>query len=370
MFLGFLVDGFAGGGLYTDEETGSVVGGSPLVISDAVGQAMAEIALTRTKPPTLNCALTLVDNYPDTIAHLRHTLRHHPIPPFVQTKIVEKSFDSAITEILGEIAGNGKGKPRAIFLLDQYAYSDVTLKHIQLIFDRIAGAEVVMTFGTDILLNYLRQNDKSLERLEHLGLSRPDAQKVIDADRSNAAARAVVAQFLIGQIVSKTKARFFTPFFITSAKSRRSYWLVHLSNSVRARDEMTEVHWGLTNHFLHQGTAGLNMLGYDPVKDIGSQTKFPFTFDDDDKARVHNALMDDLPRLGCVDDEGTTFGDLITNICNETPATAKQVKQALISLQAEKDIEILTPTGANRRAGSGIVTTDLVRRKSQFHLQF
>ena len=49
-----IVDGFAGGGLYTDPETKQEVKGSPLICLDSVKMADYEINLERTKKVSLN----------------------------------------------------------------------------------------------------------------------------------------------------------------------------------------------------------------------------------------------------------------------------------------------------------------------------
>src|SRR5262245_35677565 len=49
-----LVDGFAGGGLYTHEDTGQLVLGSPFVFLEAAKEAQALLSLGRKKPLRFN----------------------------------------------------------------------------------------------------------------------------------------------------------------------------------------------------------------------------------------------------------------------------------------------------------------------------
>lgn len=95
---------------------------------------------------------------------------------------------------------------------------------------------------------------------------------------------------------ARTGATFYTPFFIHSTDSHRSYWLLHLSNHRQARDEMGKLHWRLNNHFQHHGGAGFHALGFDPSKDL-RQGLLTFMFDDDAMKRSEAAVLEQLPRM-------------------------------------------------------------------------
>ena len=364
-----VVDGFCGGGLYRAPGSTNELPGSPFVIADAMANVMAEIGLNRKNQPTLDAHLWMVDNSEKTIDFLKSTLMRRNLPPFVTSHIRHSDFELVLDEILEKISAGNSRTPRAIFLLDQYGYLDATYIQMRQIFHRIAGAEIVLTFSTDTLLTYLTDNEHSRNSLKKLGLSPDEAEYVISQKREDQVSRSIVAKYITKLIVQKSGAKFYTSFFIKSAESRRSYWLVHLSNQPRARDEMAQVHWEVNNHFIHHGRAGLEMLGYDPINEVGTQVLLPYMFDDDAKSRTHVSLLEDLPRSQLLDGDGRTHGDLLTQISNDTPGTHLQVQEALIELQAHKEIEIVTPAGNLRRSAAGIKPDDRIRRCSQYVLR-
>jgi hypothetical protein len=65
---------------------------------------------------------------------------------------------------------------------------------------------------------------------------------------------------------TQSGAAFYTPFFIKSGGSNRSYWFLHLANNARANDVVKDLHWKKSNHFKHYGRSGMRMLmlGFDP----------------------------------------------------------------------------------------------------------
>lgn len=359
-----VVDGFCGGGLYSDTQTGTPVAGSPFVVADALGEVMASIAQTRRKPPTLDVRLWLVDSDPNAIQYLNASLMTRPMPPFVNPTVIHSKFEEALPGILGEMCPTARARPRAIFLLDQYGYLDATYKQIRTIFGRVRGAEVLLTLSTDALLNYLTEDEHSRIRLQSVGLRPAEVEYVLGAPLDTPENRALLSKYLTVAIARESGAAYYTPFFIRSRVSNRSYLLVHLSNQVRARNEMVEVHWDVTNHSIHYGRPGLHMMGFDPLHDVGTQLSL-FEFDDVAAERTHDALLEELPRTDAFEGEGVLHGGLIDSVCNETPATIKQINTALVSLQELGEISIQTPAGSRRQKPGGISADDRIVRPRQ-----
>jgi hypothetical protein len=193
------------------------------------------------------------------------------------------------------------------------------------------------------LIDYLAEDEAFLKAVKPIELTLNDVRDML-ALKGQREARWLIQNLLYQHFRDKTGAPFYTCFFIKSSASHRSYWLLHISKHPKARDEMALRHWAMSNHFVHHGRAGIQMLGFDPERDI-SQIPMDFLFDDDADARSKTALMEQLPRFifGRADGgEPTTLGSLFTRICNETPATTRQLADVLVDLRQESEIEILS----------------------------
>jgi hypothetical protein len=166
-------------------------------------------------------------------------------------------------------------------------------------------------------------------------------------------------------------ARCFTPFFITSSGSHRSYWFLHLANSARANDVVKDLHWEQSNHFTHYGRAGTKMLvlGFDPSRTSRDQLSLPFAFDDSARARTVDALIEEIP--GMLRDkyrDGVTLKDLYTGICNDTPASKIIVGEALNELCLVGELEKVGGQGEERQSGTKVKDDDIVRLTGQVPL--
>jgi len=127
----------------------------------------------------------------------------------------------------------------------------------------------------------------------------------------------------------------------------------------------------MSNHFVHHGRAGLQMLGFEPEKDT-QQIPMDFLFDDDAETRSKTALRQELPLLinrGLNGGIPTSLGSLFTSVCNDTPATIKQISDVLVDLRDEKEIEIVTKEGRPKPRAGRIQWTDIIIPARQ-HLLF
>jgi hypothetical protein len=235
---------------------------------------------------------------------------------------------------------------------------------INTIFDRLAHAEVILTFNVDYLIDYIHEDPNLITGISNkTGISTEDIRYVLQY-RSENVNRAMIQKYILDKLCHKFKAEFFTPFFIKSRQSHKSYWLLHLSRHPRARDAMTELHWQFQNHFVHQGKPGLNMLGFDPLY----ENTLPFGFDEQAGALTHEALVNELPYI--LSFEGISFGDLFRKICNETPASAKRLEEAIIALRDYGDLDIFTSDGRRRDRTRNLDREDIICLSRQTRMFF
>lgn len=356
-----IVDGFAGGGQYI--RGGIIVPGSPLIALDELAAVEARVNAQRTKPIRIDSEFILVDRKKSNIEFLTATVKASPHAPLIgnRVNIIHDRFENALPGVIAHIKSRGRAD-RAIFFLDQYGYSDVSLQTIRTILEQLLNPEIILTFSVDWLINYLSTEESFLKAVKPVELSLSDVQEMLHL-KGQREARWLIQNLLYKHLVKHTGAPYYTPFFVKSTESHRAYWLVHISKHPTARDEMTALHWRMQNHFVHHGRAGLRMLGYDPEQPI-NQTHFDFMFDDNAEARSKRTLMEELPeRVFSARKSGApppTLLDLFNSVCNETPATKRLLSNTIVDLRELKEFEILTGDGRPRPRTTSVDDTDRV----------
>lgn len=245
------------------------------------------------------------------------------------------------------------GPAERFFFLDQFGYRDVPFPIIREILAALKSAEVILTFATDYLIDYLSGDENTQRILENVGIQLP-SKEILTAKEQRDWRRTI--QFALHQEIPKrTQATFYTPFFIRSADAHRDFWLIHLSGHFRARDVMVGLHWEQSTSFAHYGRSGLRMLGYDQKQDAEwtKQLMLPaFYFDETALASSQEELLDQLPKRIRTFGEGVPFNELFSALTNECPVTADIMKSVLADLAKEGVIQVRDKSGLkSRRTG-------------------
>jgi hypothetical protein len=280
-------------------------------------------------------------------------------------EIINGTFVSVFPKIIEQIKDGKQKAPRCIFLLDQYGYSSVPFETLKTIFATFPEtAEVLLTFSTGHLIQYISEDENFKTAMENAGLGSVITDDLIKSFRETASyekknARLIIEQILATHILENSGAKFFTPFFITSKASGWSFLLVHLSSHWKARDEMNKTHWELHNHFHHYGNAGLKnflnsenpikTLGYDALYDE-NQTSFEYQFDGKADKQTYNALLEELPcKIFNSQEQKITVGSILLENCNYTPANSEHFKRVLVELIMQRAIRIFSCDGKHER---------------------
>jgi three-Cys-motif partner protein len=367
-----LVDGFSGGGLYRHEDNQAEVIGSPLVILEAVKEAEALLNLDRQKRVKIDAQYFFIDEDESAISSLTKALRERGFGGLIGTEaeLLTSKFVSVSPQVRDAASKRTPRAGRAIFFLDQYGYKDVPTSEIRAIFTQLPAAEVILTFGVDALINFASDSPETIAILSSIGI--PDALRgrtIEDIKNKEADFRLYIQSCLYKSLVEACGARFFTVFFIRTL-GHGDYWLVHLSMHPRARDVMTRVHWDKNNYFIHYGGAGIDMfngLGYAAGNDV-NVTGQDFLFDSPAAQRSIDALKAQLPPMIYARAEGYLFEELFSLHCNTTPADSSKFREALASLAAHGEIEIIGPNGEQRRSANSISGKDQLLAPSQRRL--
>jgi len=350
-----LVDGFAGGGKYLELGTRIERPGSPIIMLEAMKAAeVAARASRRLSEFNLNVEYFFIEKSKGAIAYLKSMLTDSEHCSLVDTRIhlINGEFFAQVPKIIDHVKSKGRSG-RAIWVLDQCGYLDAPLPTIATILRELPNAEVILTFATDFLIDYLNETDQTQARIKQLGVDLPST-KIRDA-KVEREWRRLIQFFLHNEIPERTGAAHYTPFFIRSPDSNRDFWLVHLSGHPRARDVMVGLHWAEHNSFAHYGKSGLRMLGYDPEKDEAwtKQKMLPaFYFDDTAKADSEEELLEQLPQQLYQFADGISFDEAFAKLTNETPVTSDIMKGVLNELARQGVIKVRDLSGAvKRRAG-------------------
>lgn len=365
-----LIDGFCGGGRYVNERN-EVVPGSPLVILQSLKEAEARLYETHQlrKAIVFDVELICVDEDPSAIDHLRHVLveeGHEEKLRDGSIKLLEGDFVSNSGAILQEVKRRSPRAGRAVYVLDQYGYDQVPASALQAIFGSLKGAEVILTFNVDSLINFLSEkNLRDFERkTEFTGAL--SAAHLDTAQRTPGWRREVQAN-LYQRIVENSRASYFTPFFIRPERGHGDFWLVHLSRHWKARDVMTTAHWRHQNHFIHYGGAGFNMMstGYAARVDDTHRPQTAFEFDDAASKRSENDMLSEIPRELSITRDGITFETFFLQRINSTPATQEMVEQALLHLVRDQQIEVVGADGSRRNVRTALKKDHVLRLPAQ-----
>lgn len=345
-----LVDGFAGGGIFSKGH--EVISGTPLIMLEEANAAKIRLNENRRKPLRVDCKFYFVDEEQAHTDHLRKVLSDRDYNLDEEQIVIQTGlFEKKVSEIIKEIRKRQPQSGRAIFLLDQTGYSQVPLALVSRIFRELRAAEVILTFAVDSLVNFLRNPDDLTQALMRLQLGDDKKRELIlshDGDDSKALAQRILRDH-VRQI---TGSKFDTPFFINPETSRRALWFLHLSNHPTARDVMIKQHWSNFNNCLHFGIGGFGMLGFDAILD--KRTIPLFRFNEVDALNLHQQLLEALPEelFGHVSEQPISIDALHHLIANDTAAKFSDLDKIILKLFRENEFEILNSQGKVRSRSS------------------
>jgi three-Cys-motif partner protein len=351
-----IIDGFAGGGLYEGGITGSPIRAKETI--DKITQIINfEKEQSNCKKVHFDIDYIFIEKDKGTFIFLNKTLRNRGIA-HANVECINGEFTRHLDTILSRVSKKSRGG-RSIFILDQYGYKDAPIKDINKIFKQLVKTEVILTFSTDSLIDYL--SECNISTLEKMGLTKQQCAELLNIREDNDYTRSKIQPLLYRSVIEQAGAPFYTPFFIKSDLTNRSYWLFHFSMHPLARDEMIGLHWNKQNTFQHFGSAGLNMLlGYN------SDYRFNlFEFDNFAKEKTLKCLSDELPLV--VKNKKIIQFDMLKNeIMNGTPAKTDHIKEVLINLAQNNIIKIQdSKNNTQRKSINTIKDNDLIKYNGQ-----
>ena len=340
-----LVDGFCGGGTFTSGD--ETLSGSPLIMLEEAEFAKDRLNEGRTKPLHIDCRFYFVDKEQASIDHLNRCLTERGYGPSDQRTVVRcEPFEDALDSILTAIRRRQPRAGRAIFLLDQTGFSQVELRLVARILRTLPRAEVILTLAVDAFVNNLSETHRMIRAAARLELSDDQIEDLIQHRVQGE--RALVQRTLRPHILETTGARYDTPFFIRPASSRRSLWFLHLSRHPTARDVMIRQHWEVQNTFEHDGSGGLDMMGWDPLRESPNLPLFAFKKHDEQSMleELADSLAHELFALAA--DAPIAVETVRHLFANRTAARFEDLDAVVLRLMKEGELQVLSPEGKPR----------------------
>ena len=352
-----IVDGFAGGGCYQDA-SGNQKPGSPLVLHDTVSKMQKKLNDERAdngirSPVNIDVEYFFIEKDTETCAYLKNVLAEYGIGGD-RIRVMNDEFDRVLPKIIKCIEDKGTAH-HSIFFLDPYGYTDVSFLACQKIFSSLKKPEIILTFPADWISDFF--SHRSAQALLGMGFPAHKVDYYLRRKSARAYRPDEMQKYLYENIRRMSGGRYHTPFFITPARSRKAYWLSHMSTHHRARFEMVDVHWSKTNTFRHYGDAGLEMFGYDALRDDSNQGNLSeYRFDECAKKATRDKLLQQIPAF--VKREGEiSRNDFLARYSSESPASLEEFDRVLKICEHDKEIvvvkkyvsgkntEILLPSG-------------------------
>ena len=360
-----LVDGFAGGGVYSDGAPGS-----PVILLRTLYETVGEINARRVESdyPALavKCTLLLNDIDADAVGLLQQRVadakRDLPDDAGVALEVVYRTvpFETLAPDIARMVEA---GKFSNVLLnLDQCAYNAVHRTTLARLIQMTRSVEILYTVGIQTLISFLSINDpeRVAKALRFLDLD--PAKQIIGPETI---AR---TQFLgtMERLVFETLegcAPFVSPFSIHNPKGWR-YWLIHMASVDRARQVYNDVLHDNCSQQAHYGRAGLRMLQFDPSHGENSL----YLFDQSAREEARDQLPEDLARLiRGYGHEQIGVGALWRDVYKQTPAHSDDIHAAIM---LHPDVQVFTPRGGERRVATSIQRDDVVRLAPQRSFHF
>ena len=363
-----LVDGFCGGGAYQHGER--IEYGSPIILLQSVERARERLNTNRGKPLEINAHFVLIDNKSDHIASLEERIRDAGFGDQIGSSItlITGNLADELPDILKKIRA-GQRAGRSIFVLDQCGYCDVPMEAVRSIFATLDRPEILLTFAIDALLNYLREESGALETFRQFGADNEFIEEWNAKKADGALGRLTSQMVLMAKIQGCSGANFFTPFMLWSRTDNRWMMIAHLSRHQAARDKMLGVHWDSQNSFRHIGKGSFFLLGFDTRRIEAKDSLFNFT--ELDRTTMNGELVQELPReiAEQMTEGGLSVEALLARIGNRTAATNLDICTGVKQLVRDREIEVRSKDGRQKRVGSQVELSDQLILPAQMTLR-
>ncbi|HEY9200716.1 MAG TPA: three-Cys-motif partner protein TcmP [Gammaproteobacteria bacterium] len=260
-----LIDGFAGGGRYSNGEPGS-----PFIMLENVDAACIEINLNRNKKVSIESQYYFIEKDPLNYTELAKNLTRSKYSKKINDSIITRKgdFNDHVVEIVECIKKNNpKNGGGVIFFLDQDGYSAVSVEVLNYIKKQLPQSEIIINISISWLVDFINNKDNFKNKIIDMGLEGYiDTSEIFRLSEDITDNRYIIESKLSDSLRRAVGYKYFRPFFIEPIDNHRGYWLLHLSSHFRAHNAMSEVTWDMGNNMRHYGGVGTRIfdLSYKP----------------------------------------------------------------------------------------------------------
>jgi len=337
-----IVDGFCGGGIYNDPETGNKWFGSPIRILKSIEAGLNDVLEKKKKPNfRLDFLLICIDEKKEHIDCLKKTLIDLGYEKYFgkQVLIIHSKFDKAIAEVVQKVVDR---KSHSFFFLDPFGYTDFSMQHIRSIM-HLGKVEILLTYMIDFIQRFLEEKDGKLHDAFHRILEARDYYTRNDLrDIETIHQQEYLRNETIRLFRDRTGVKYLFSFSLLANKSIVKYYLVHLSNHQTALRVLKESLWKHNNIDLSYGyNYGIYGVGhitpeYLEDKVFGSLFEIKDTNREAAIERLEKYLMPSIESTSI----GKAFNILEGETIQENPASKDIYEDFLMQKRMDKDIII------------------------------
>ncbi|MBR8155049.1 three-Cys-motif partner protein TcmP [Burkholderia cenocepacia] len=363
-----LVDGFAGGGEYLNEQAKSV-DGTPLLMMRGTHLARAALNVGRRTLREVDTEFFFVEKKRESAEYLCQHLERRRAEgaiaqqDFERSKVLNGGFLDELPRIAERIKAR-RGGGRAIFLLDQYSYNAVPMDKLRWLMTELPNAEVIMTFNVDSLLTYISDREANRKAVRSIGIEQYIPWEQLGQIKAESG-RVALQRYVAHGIKAETGAPYMTLFFVRPDSANPwSYWLVHLSQQYKAHDVMKSLHWAHSSEFGHELEPGLFMLGYDPKRDE-QYTGQSILFDAGGAELCIETLKEDLGRILSGRQQPLTVRQLLTDHISNTIADETRLQMVIRGLHTSGSIVVSNKDDRVRRPSKHYKPSDIIEYSPQ-----
>ena len=345
-----IIDAFAGGGLFRDEDTQRRIEGTPLRLLGAVEEAKQGVArIPRPRsglgPLELDIATHFNDANPAAVAYLKEVLRDKGYDvDGTNIRVTEGTFNARLDAMIGAVKAQQPRAGKCIFVLDQTGYSHVRPEHVRKIFNELRGSEVILTMAASRMLNplYGLSTRHALDTKIGGWLLRRDVIDMMQRGESNEQTEAVKLRGVMAELVRETGATGYSCFSLLP-HGGNYMWIMHLVRTKRAsfaRDTMLDIQWKVERASLHIGGAPADYLGFQGLRRTDPEGSELFRFELAEAERAHlrdqyaeSILKQWLSRENLSRVGGVRVHDILQETENRTALTREDRLRAISELR-------------------------------------
>ncbi|NEQ69370.1 MAG: three-Cys-motif partner protein TcmP [Symploca sp. SIO2D2] len=347
------IDGFCGGGIYKDDDTGQEWEGSPSRIIKSVREAHRKSK--RTYPEPLNIKYIFIDskeshlnclkNYSMSKAGLEKLIDENPHTYnddfgqiIEQCVFLKGEFEDFLNYCVMTINFH---KGHSFFFLDPFGWTDVSMKTIRTI-NSIKGSEILYTYMIDYIRRFLIERYTSQKHGFKEVLEADGYYEAANLEDSSVGEQCYLRDQTVKLFLERGQSKYvFTFALIPRGEKLVKYYLLHLSQNLTALEVIKEC-FDYENNLNYQYHYEIYGYGFNTANYYNqNQTKLELNITKDSYEVCMNKLDKDVGRLIFNNPDGIDFKQILQKTMPLNPANRRLYNEYLNKYINEQELEVL-----------------------------